>query len=287
MPIPCPCSWSQGAVSKRSPSEGDTHHAHAHAKRPPPTWIRPHHMPPWRAISYGHAIGVMRRLAQPKPRAPGRGHRASAASAKRAKPRQGGYEPGKRYGEEPGSVSDFFDSYKYGRNIQLTPVTAGTESESISAVTGAAPTSTRSRETAVRSAASGDVAAGLVSAFAFRRLFAARGYGKRAVLGARSEGEPGTVGSRAEVQTRPSAPWPPATSHITSRYTDDRHQRAAFLIPSLTATMAQHQAVQAHRTVVQEPHASIACKARLSQSTECPAPSSTEFKSVLHRPTAS
>ena len=26
-----------------------------------PTWIRPHHTPPWRAISYGHAIGVMRR----------------------------------------------------------------------------------------------------------------------------------------------------------------------------------------------------------------------------------
>ena len=119
MPIPCPCSWSQGAVSKRSPSEGDTHHAHAHAKRPPPTWIRPHHMPPWRAISYGHAIGVMRRHAQPKPRAPGRGHRASAASAKRAKPRQGGYEPGKRYGEEPGSVSDV-DSYKYRSHVYHT-----------------------------------------------------------------------------------------------------------------------------------------------------------------------
>ena len=282
MPIPCPCSWSQGAVSKRSPSEGDTHHAHAHAKRPPPTWIRPHHMPPWRAISYGHAIGVMRRHAQPKPRAPGRGHRASAASAKRAKPRQGGYEPGKRYGEEPGSVSDFFTAEIY-RSHRSQPV----RSRRVFRLSRAPRTSTRSRETAVRSAASGDVAAGLVSAFAFRRLFAARGYGKRAVLGARSEGEPGTVGSRAEVQTRPSAPWPPATSHITSRYTDDRHQRAAFLIPSLTATMAQHQAVQAHRTVVQEPHASIACKARLSQSTECPAPSSTEFKSVLHRPTAS
>ena len=61
----------------------------------------------------------------------------------------------------------------------------------------------------------------------FRPFGVRCGNGKRAAGWARDPKANGTVGSREEVLTRPSAP----TSHltpITSRYTDDTHQRAAF-----------------------------------------------------------
>ena len=121
MPIPCPCSWSQGAVSKRSPAKGT---------RTMRTLMRSGHL----RLGFAHTTchrGVRYHMDMPSGSCAGtrnrnRARRAAAIAHRphrpeSAKPRQGGYEPGKRYGEEPGSVSDFIDSYKYGRYIQLTP----------------------------------------------------------------------------------------------------------------------------------------------------------------------
>ena len=131
-----------------------------------------------------------------------------------AKPRQGGYEPGKRYGEEPGSVSDFIDSYKYGRYIQLTPRGHSRYAYGVFRLSRAARDTKRAkRRKAHRSATTSSRPALLVvSAFAFRRVYLRRAVTANAPRWARdpkANPEP----SEAAQRYRRDHPLPPATSH--------------------------------------------------------------------------
>ena len=227
VPMPCPSHAHVRGAKAPFPSEAQakgtrtmrTLMRSGHLRAP--TWIRPHHTPPWRAISYGHAIGVMRRPTRARRNRPNRARRAAAIAASRAFGRKPGrtmdYEPGLRYGEEPGSVSDL-DSYKYRSHVYHTSqplpsiyyrlFSADSALRSVSDTRGAA----RARPPRPPRASGPPRCPPASRGPRFRPFGGRCGNGKRAAGWARDPKANGTVGSREEVLTRP-LPLPPAASH--------------------------------------------------------------------------